>query len=98
MMPAGKPSARRIIGVDVGGTFTDVVAVDEASGAISVFKTPSTPANQAEGILAGIASLHEDFTSIGRIVHGTTVATNAILEGNGAKVALITTGGFRDTL
>jgi N-methylhydantoinase A len=91
-------AAWQIIGVDVGGTFTDVVAVDEASGAISVFKTPSTPANQAEGILAGIAGLHEDFTSISRIVHGTTVATNTVLEGNGAKVALITTGGFRDTL
>jgi len=94
----GASVARRIIGVDVGGTFTDVVAVDETSGAISVFKTPSTPANQAEGILAGISGLHEDFASISRVVHGTTVATNTVLEGNGAKVALITTGGFRDTL
>ncbi len=97
-MMDGTAVARRIIGVDVGGTFTDVVAVDETSGAISVFKTPSTPANQAEGILAGISGLHEDFTSISRVVHGTTVATNTVLEGNGAKVALITTGGFRDTL
>lgn len=91
-------SLRKLIGVDVGGTFTDVVAVDEASGAISVFKTPSTPADQAAGVLAGIAGLHEDFATIARIVHGTTVATNTVLEGNGAKVALITTAGFRDTL
>jgi len=97
-MDAGIPASSTIIGVDVGGTFTDVVAVDEQSGRISVFKTPSTPANQAEGILAGIAGLHDDFTTISRIVHGTTVATNTVLEGNGAKVALITTAGFRDTL
>lgn len=89
---------RKVIGVDVGGTFTDVVAVDEASGLISVFKTPSTPADQAIGILTGIGGLHEDFTTISRIVHGTTVATNTVLESNGAKVALITTKGFRDTL
>jgi N-methylhydantoinase A len=95
---AGTASTRRVIGVDVGGTFTDVVAVDEESGTISVFKTPSTPADQADGVLTGIAGLHEDFTTISRIVHGTTVATNTVLEGNGAKVALITTGGFRDTL
>ncbi len=97
-MDAGIPATSRIIGVDVGGTFTDVVAVDEQSGRISVFKTPSTPANQAEGILTGIAALHDDFATISRIVHGTTVATNTVLEGNGAKVALITTAGFRDTL
>ena len=97
-MDAGIPATSKIIGVDVGGTFTDVVVVDEHSGRISVYKTPSTPANQAEGILTGIAGLHDDFTTISRIVHGTTVATNTVLEGNGAKVALITTAGFRDTL
>jgi N-methylhydantoinase A len=97
-MDTAIPSTRKLIGVDVGGTFTDIVAVDEASGAISVFKTPSTPGDQATGVLAGIAGLHEDFTTISRIVHGTTVATNTVLEGNGARVALITTAGFRDTL
>lgn len=97
-MDAGIPATSKIIGVDVGGTFTDVVAVDEQTGRISVYKTPSTPANQAEGILTGITGLHDDFTTISRIVHGTTVATNTVLEGNGAKVALITTAGFRDTL
>jgi N-methylhydantoinase A len=97
-MDAGIPVTSKIIGVDVGGTFTDVVAVDEQSGRISVYKTPSTPANQAEGILTGIAGLHDDFKTISRIVHGTTVATNTVLEGNGARVALITTAGFRDTL
>jgi len=95
---AGSTSTQRIIGVDVGGTFTDVVAVDQDSGAIEVFKTPSTPSDQAEGILTGIAGLHADFATIRRIVHGTTVATNTVLEGNGAKIALITTAGFRDTL
>ena len=97
-MDAATPVARRVIGVDVGGTFTDVVAVDEESGFISVYKTPSTPTDQATGVLAGISGLHEDFTTISRIVHGTTVATNTVLEGNGAKVALVTTAGFRDTL
>jgi N-methylhydantoinase A len=87
-----------LIGVDVGGTFTDVVAVDEKTGEIRIFKTPSTPNNQAEGILRGIGSLCEDFTMIRRISHGTTVATNTLLEGSGAKVAIITTEGFRDTL
>ncbi len=78
-------SSRMLVGVDVGGTFTDVVAVDEASGTISVFKTPSTPADQAAGVLAGIAGLREDFATIRRIVHGTTVATNTVLEGTGAR-------------
>jgi N-methylhydantoinase A len=95
-VPANSP--RQLIGVDVGGTFTDVVAVDEETGRISVFKTPSTPPNQADGILAGIAGLCPSFDAIRRIVHGTTVATNTVLEGNGAKVAVITTRGFRDTL
>ena len=90
--------ARQLIGVDVGGTFTDVVGIDEDTGRIAVFKTPSTPSDQAAGVLAGIAGLCGDFAAIRRIVHGTTVATNTVLEGNGAKVALITTAGFRDTV
>jgi N-methylhydantoinase A len=72
--------------------------MDEESGRVSIFKTPSTPSDQAEGILTGIDGLCSDYVGVRRISHGTTVATNTLLEGNGAKVALITTGGFRDTL
>jgi N-methylhydantoinase A len=87
-----------LVGVDVGGTFTDVVAVDQESGSVRVFKVPSTPENQAEGVLAGIVGLRGGCAGIQRIVHGTTVAINTILEGKGASVALVTTAGFRDTI
>ena len=90
------------IGVDVGGTFTDFYAFDEESGAEHVHKTPSTPEDPAEAILAGLAALCRDHpiaaASIGRIAHGTTVATNALIQRRGAEVALITTRGFRDLL
>jgi N-methylhydantoinase A len=88
----------QLVGVDVGGTFTDIVAVDEESGDIRIFKVPSTPADQTNGILAGILALCGTCEGIRRVVHGTTVATNTVLEGNGAKVALLTTAGFRDTI
>jgi N-methylhydantoinase A len=84
-MQAGQ--ARRVrIGIDTGGTFTDVVALDEASGAVVTTKTPSTPANPADGFLAGIEKvlgLLEDATGdhISAVSHGTTVATNQLLEG-----------------
>jgi N-methylhydantoinase A len=91
-------SAGDLVGVDVGGTFTDVVAVDPGSGSVRVFKVPSTPENQAQGVLAGILGLRGSCAGIQRIVHGTTVATNALLEGEGADVALVTTAGFRDII
>jgi N-methylhydantoinase A len=87
-----------LVGVDVGGTFTDLVAVDERSGAVRVFKVPSTPANQADGVLAGLRALCGGCGGIRRLVHGSTVATNTVLEGKGARVALVTTRGFRDVL
>lgn len=87
-----------LVGVDVGGTFTDLVAVDEQSGEARIFKVPSTPASQADGVLSGILQLCNNCAGIRRIVHGSTVATNAVLEGKGAKVALVTTRGFRDVL
>jgi N-methylhydantoinase A len=87
-----------LVGVDVGGTFTDFVAVDEESGDARIFKVPSTPANQAQGVLSGILGVCGGCAGIRRIVHGSTVATNAVLEGKGAKVALVTTRGFRDVL
>jgi N-methylhydantoinase A len=84
-----------LIGVDIGGTFTDCVLSD--SNGLHIHKLPSTPHNPALAMLAGIYALTGD-TPPERIVHGSTVATNAILERKGAKTALITTQGFRDVL
>ncbi|MEM9146205.1 MAG: hydantoinase/oxoprolinase family protein [Pseudomonadota bacterium] len=86
------------IGVDVGGTFTDVVLHDEATGRVTTAKVPSTRGDQSRGFLAGIAALVEDFAAIGAVVHGTTVGTNALLERKGARTGIITTKGFRDVL
>ena len=93
------------IGVDVGGTFTDVVAVDD-DGGVTLAKAPSTPQDQSIGVLEGLSRLAERLEKtlpalLGeteRIVHGTTVATNALLERKGAKVGLLTTEGHRDVL
>jgi N-methylhydantoinase A len=90
------------LGVDVGGTFTDVLLVDEDSGATWRAKTASTPADQAIGVLNGIgkacAEAGIEMSEIAQVLHGTTVATNAILEGKGATVGLVTTKGFRQVL
>jgi N-methylhydantoinase A len=93
------------IGIDVGGTFTDLVAID-AKGTTFFAKSPSTPQDQSIGVLAGLDELarrlgiarSELLASTQRIVHGATVATNALLERKGAKVALITTEGHRDVI
>jgi N-methylhydantoinase A len=93
------------VGIDVGGTFTDLVAVDDR-GAVTIAKAATTPADQSIGILEGLDRLAD---ALGverrtlleqtlRIVHGTTVATNALLERKGAKVGLLTTEGHRDVL
>ncbi|WP_089940587.1 hydantoinase/oxoprolinase family protein [Candidatus Entotheonella palauensis] len=91
-----------VIGVDVGGTFTDFYASDDRTGTFVVLKIPSTPANPAQAIVDGLQSLctrhHIDTTAIRRLSHGTTVATNTLLQRRGATVALITTQGFRDLL
>ncbi|MCA0457174.1 MAG: hydantoinase/oxoprolinase family protein [Chloroflexi bacterium] len=86
-----------LIGVDIGGTFTDlVVSVD---GHLKIHKLLSTPANPAEAMLAGLAAITPGgLAALERVSHGSTVATNAILERKGAKTALITTKGFRDVL
>ena len=90
------------LGVDVGGTFTDVLLVEEATGATWRAKTASTPADQAVGVLAGIGKVCADagiaLSELTQVLHGTTVATNAILEGKGARVGLVTTNGFRQVL
>src|SRR6187397_3705471 len=93
------------IGIDVGGTFTDLVAVDDG-GATTLAKVPSTPQDPSIGVLAGLAQLASRLGidraallgATDRIVHGTTVATNALLERKGARVGLLTTAGHRDVL
>ena len=90
------------LGVDVGGTFTDVLLVDETSGSTWRAKTASTPDDQAVGVLHGITRVCDDagisLSEVAQVLHGTTVATNAILEGKGATVGLVTTKGFRQVL
>ncbi len=90
------------VGVDVGGTFTDFYAFDDESKVSFVHKVPSTPANPAQAIIDGLRALCAergiDLGTIQRLAHGTTVATNALLQRRGATVALITTQGFRDLL
>ena len=89
---------RIVIGVDVGGTFTDILALDETAGAVKVAKTPSTREDQSIGFLEGILKVTDDLAQVATIIHGTTVATNALLERKGAKTGIITTAGFRDVL
>ena len=86
------------IGVDVGGTFTDLLALDPQHGVFRVAKVPSTPEDQSVGFMAGLSVLETDLAAVAALVHGTTVATNAVLERKGARCGLITTAGFRDVL
>lgn len=90
------------VGVDVGGTFTDMMLLDEATGKFWRVKTPSTPHDPSEAVLAALARISEqanvDPRNIAQIMHGTTVATNVILEGKGARVGLVTTEGFKQIL
>jgi len=89
---------RLVIGIDVGGTFTDVFELDEASGACTVGKVPTTRHDPAQGVLDGIRAVTADFAEVATVVHGTTVGTNALIERTGAPTGLITTVGFRDVL
>ncbi|MEP3115981.1 hydantoinase/oxoprolinase family protein [Nisaea sp.] len=91
-------SRKTVVGVDVGGTFTDLFFLDEAAGTCGVAKVPSTKPDQSVGIRGGIGEGGVELGAIGTIVHGTTVGTNALLERNGARAGLITTTGFRDVL
>src|ERR1700737_3116630 len=90
------------IGVDVGGTFTDLTLVDEEAGRITVDKVPSTPDDPARGVAEGIRQLcgkaGVDLSQIDNLLHGTTVATNIVLTQTGAEVGMITTEGMRDIL
>src|SRR5438477_12107445 len=93
------------IGIDVGGTFTDLVAIDEG-GLTTLAKVPSTPEDPSLGVLEGLSQLAGRFgvdrtallRDTERIVHGTTVATNALLEHKGARLGLLTTEGHRDVV
>ncbi len=105
-MSSQRPSPRRIrIGIDTGGTFTDVVAFDEDTGELVTTKTPSTPANPADGFMAGIDKVlgmlglpEGDGDAISAVSHGTTVATNQLLEGKVDALGYITTEGYEAML
>jgi N-methylhydantoinase A len=86
------------VGIDVGGTFTDLLAVDAVAGTVKLAKVATTPDNQAIGFMAALASAGTDPAALQAVVHGTTTTTNALLERKIAKVGLITTKGFRDVL
>lgn len=88
----------KIIGVDVGGTFTDLVTIDGDTGAIQIAKTPTTLDNQAIGVINAVEMAAIDLTGVDLIVHGTTTTTNAVLERKLSRTGLITTKGFRDVL
>ncbi|MEO1315997.1 MAG: hydantoinase/oxoprolinase family protein [Pseudomonadota bacterium] len=91
-------SGARMVGVDVGGTFTDVFVLDETAGSARVAKVPTTRPDQSGGFLAGIGQEVTDLSALSVVVHGTTAGTNALLERKGAKTGVITTAGLRDVL
>ena len=97
-----QPAARLIVGIDTGGTFTDVTLLDPAAGRLWSAKTPSTPDDPSRGFGNGLAEVLKisgfPGAGVARVLHGTTVATNLILEGKGTPAALITTAGFKYVL
>ena len=90
------------LGVDVGGTFTDLLLINELSGETFTAKVPSTPEDSSIGVLKGVDRIcGESGTNPGaikRVMHGTTVATNSVLTGKGARVGLVSTRGFKQVL
>ena len=93
-----KSGASFKVGVDVGGTFTDLIAIDPATGMLHVAKVPTTTGHQSDGFISGLERLGVPYGQIESLVHGTTIGTNAVLERKGGKCGLITTRGFRDVL
>src|SRR5690606_8186906 len=89
---------RYVIGVDVGGTFTDIFVYDQIDRKVQTTKIPSTRGDQSKGFAEGIARIVPDFSEIATVVHGTTVGTNALLERKGSRTGIITTKGFRDVI
>jgi len=92
------PSGSTLAGIDVGGTFTDLILIDRRAGKVSIAKTPTTVDNQAFGVVAALAATGFAVKDIDLIVHGTTTTTNAVLERRLAKTGMITTAGFRDVI
>ncbi|MEE9148919.1 MAG: hydantoinase/oxoprolinase family protein, partial [Candidatus Tectomicrobia bacterium] len=92
----------KLIGIDVGGTFTDIVFTDTASGRTVIHKAPTTPDDPARGVITGVGELCARFDlapmEIDHVLHGTTIATNAVLEYNGAVTGMVTSEGYRDIL
>ena len=88
----------KTVGIDVGGTFTDLVSFDDTTGEVRVAKVPTTPDNQAGGVLAALERSGLPLDSVDALIHGTTATTNALLERRLPRVGLITTAGFRDVL
>ena len=87
-----------IVGIDVGGTFTDLVQLDQENGHVQLAKVPTTPENQAFGVLVALEKAECNLAALDLIVHGTTTTTNAVLERKLSRTGLITTRGFRDIL
>lgn len=98
MASAEQGPAGLVAGVDVGGTFTDLVILDPASGAVRLAKVPTSLPDQSGGVLAAFAEAGADLAAMDLIVHGTTTTTNAVLERKLCRTGLITTQGFRDVL
>jgi 5-oxoprolinase (ATP-hydrolysing) len=102
MMATGPARPRYRLGFDIGGTFTDFVLLDEATGGISLHKCLTTPNDPADGALEGIRSICAaagiSVADVGEFLHGTTLVTNALIENRGARLGLLTTRGFRDIL
>src|SRR6056297_2640970 len=94
----GQDSTGIVVGIDVGGTFTDLVQLDQKSGEVRLAKVPSTPNNQAFGVMDALGHAGSDLAGLDLIVHGTTTTTNAVLERKLSRTGLITTQGFRDVL
>ena len=94
--------SRLRVGVDVGGTFTDIVIWDEGSERLHVLKTPSVPQDPSQGVVRGVQEAlnasSADAREIAAFINGTTVAVNTIIQRNGARVGLLITRGFRDVL
>ena len=90
------------IGVDVGGTFTDLIYVDDEAGVIRIHKLPTTPDDPSQGTIQGVKELAEEAgvepSSLDQVFHGTTIATNIVIEHSGARVGMLTTEGYRDIL
>ena len=92
----GRPRATARVGIDIGGTFTDAVLA--TGGQLHVAKVPTTPGDFGQGFMEALSALPTHAADVGNVVHGSTVAANAIVQGDTARVGLLTTEGFADTL